>query len=83
MNGAQFDKDMNLDFTAACDSVRGLGTFVTVVKTYVCMQSVVTVCTVKKVDIQTLHGRLMGWVDVMQAGFQMRTGMEDLESKMQ
>jgi hypothetical protein len=29
------------------------------------MQSVVTVCRVKTIDIETIHEKLMGWVSVV------------------
>jgi hypothetical protein len=64
------------NFQAAEESLASLSTFVTVVKTYVCMQSIVTVCMVKCKDIETLHEKLMGWISVLAQAFQQRKDFE-------
>jgi hypothetical protein len=64
------------DFPAATKSLCSLGKFVSVVKTYVCMQSVVTVCKVKKCHIKNLHEKLMGWVSVLAQAHQIRVETE-------
>jgi len=67
---------INPDFQAAKQSLAALDNFVSVIKTYVCMQSIVTVCTARKIDIKTLHEKLMGWISVMALAYQQRNAYE-------
>jgi hypothetical protein len=44
------------------------------------MQSVVTICVVKLIDIQTLHEKMMGWISVLAQAYQMRIEFEMMMS---
>jgi hypothetical protein len=86
MNQEEWDVNLNTefekmqkdtpDFAKAMTYISELSDVVNVVKTYVCMQSIVVVCSVHETHVHSAHSRLMSWVSVLAKAFTTRKAFE-------
>jgi hypothetical protein len=51
------------NFDADQQKIKTLAQFVKVVKVYICMESIVTICTIDKSHVTHVHSVLMSWVE--------------------
>jgi hypothetical protein len=71
-----FDAMYVPNFGNAVKFVQNLGHFITVVKTYTCMQSLVVVCEIQKSHVAPVNNQLMAYVDILSKAFKSRKEFE-------
>jgi hypothetical protein len=64
------------NFDKALGFLNKLGSYVKIIKTYMCMQSVIIICSVHKDNISTLDVKMTAWVSVLAAAFQQRLKLD-------
>jgi hypothetical protein len=65
---------INVNFETSEERLQGINMLLQVERTYICMQSIVVVCTVDACCVDTLHTKLMGWVSALSSAFEQRSG---------
>lgn len=67
---------INPDFELALKGTKTINKYIKVEKTYICMDSIVVVCSMRGVHVNKVSEMLLGWVNVLALAFQQRNEYE-------